>query len=102
MKNTVLKQILLPVVIILVLLTSLIVGTVVKVFSSSYQVEINQRNMNTASYIAEAVGLFLDGAYNVSDEFTRNPDVMSMETARQSPVLASVVDRNPYLELIYI
>ncbi|MBQ9206640.1 MAG: methyl-accepting chemotaxis protein [Treponema sp.] len=102
MKNTILKQILFPVVIILVLLTALIVGTVVKVFSSSYQVEINQQNKNTASYIAEAVGLFLDGAYNVSDEFTRNPDVMSMETSLQSPVLASVVARNPYLELIYI
>ncbi len=102
MKHTILKQILIPIVIILVLLTALIVGTVVKVFSSSYRVEINQRNTNTASYIAEAVGLFLDGAYNVSDEFTRNPDVMSMETDLQTPVLASVVARNPYLELIYI
>ena len=44
MKNTILKQILFPVVIILVLLTALIVGTVVKVFSSSYQDEINQQN----------------------------------------------------------
>ena len=102
MKNSILKQILVPVVIILVILTALIVGTVVKVFSSSYQDEINQQNANTASYIGDAVSLFLDGAYNVSDEFTRNPDVMSMETSLQSPVLASVVARNPYLELIYI
>ena len=102
MKNTIFKQILIPIVAILVILSCLIVGTVARVFSSSYRTEIETQNLNTASYIAEAVSLFLDGAYNLTEEFTNNPDIQSMKTQLQNPHLASVVSKNPYLELIYI
>ena len=102
MKKTILGQILIPVVLVLTLLTALIVTTVVRVFSSSFTKEVEERNCATATYIAESVGTFLDGAYNVSEEMSKNPDVVSMSTSRQTPVLASTVKRNPYLELIYI
>ena len=98
----ILKQLLFPIVLILVLLTVSITGSIIFVYSSSYTSQVNEQNMNTASYIAEAVHTFLDGAYSVSDELVHNPDIISMDTAAQTPALAATVQRNPYIELIYV
>lgn len=102
MKKGILWQVLFPVMVIFVVLTALIMGSVFRVFSSSYREEVDERNQNTASYIAEAVSAFLNGAYGISEELSRNPDVVSMQNELQTPPLVSVVERNPYLEVIYI
>lgn len=102
MKNTILKQIMFPVLIILVLLTAAIVGTVVKVFSSSYRAEIGRQNESIAFSIAESVSRYLDGAYSLTDDFWRNSDILSMDGGRQTAVLQAVTERNPYIELAYI
>ena len=101
MKNTILKQILIPVLAILVLLTVLIIGTVVRLFSSSYRTEIDERNENTASYIADEIQTFMSGAYNLTDDFWRNPYIMNWNGDEQKIVLEDVVRRNPYIELAY-
>ena len=100
-KRSILWQILLPILVILVCLTALIIGSVIYTFTSSYTAEINARNADTASYIAEAVTNFMDGAYNLSEELVYNSDIISMETEKQHAVLASTVARNPYMETIY-
>ena len=101
-KNSILRQILLPVVVILVCLTGLIIGSVIYIFSSSYTTEINTQNEHTASYIAETVTNFMDGAYNITDEIGHNPYVIEMDGRKQESVLVSAVQRNPYIELAYI
>ncbi|WP_191018056.1 methyl-accepting chemotaxis protein [Treponema zioleckii] len=101
-KNSILKQILLPVVVILVCLTVLIIGSVSYTFSSSYTEEICAQNADTASYIAESVTNFMDGAYNITDEVGHNPHIIGMDGNEQAPVLVSAVERNPYIELAYI
>lgn len=101
MKNTILKQILIPVLAILVMLTALIIGTVVRLFSSSYRTEIDERNGNTASYIADEIQTFMSGAYNLTDDFWRNPYIMNWNGDEQKIVLEDVVRRNPYIELAY-
>jgi len=100
-KGSILWQFLLPIVVILVCLTTLIIGSVIYTFTSSYTTKINAENSDTASYIAEAVSNFMDGAYNLSEELVYNSDIISMETDKQHSVLASVVARNPYMETIY-
>ena len=100
-KGSILWQFLLPIVVILVCLTALIIGSVIYTFTSSYTAKINAENSATASYIAEAVSNFMDGAYNLTEELVYNSDIISMETDKQHSVLASVVERNPYMETIY-
>ena len=100
--NSIKKQLLYPVVSILVLLTVLIIGSVILVFSVSYTKDINAQNLRTADYIAEAVSNFMDGAYNLCEELVNNAEVVSMNGEVQHRVLASTVERNPYFETMYI
>ncbi len=101
-KNSILWQILRPVVLILIILTVLIIGSVIYTFTSSYTSEINAQNSSIADCISEAVSNFMDGAYNLSEELVNNSEIISMNGEAQHRVLASVVERNPYLETIYI
>lgn len=101
-KNSILRQILFPIVIILVSITVLIIGGVIYTFSSSYTNNIITQNANTASYIAEAVTNFMDSAYNITDEIGHNPYITGMDRIQQESVLTSVTERNPYIELAYI
>jgi methyl-accepting chemotaxis protein len=106
MKNTkhssIFKQLLLPVILIMVILTVSIVATVIGIFLSSYEKQINQQNKETAESIARNVSSFLYGAYKVSEELSINPLITSMKTSDQTPVLSSAVKRNTYMELIYV
>lgn len=101
-KNTILQQLLFPVVAILVVLTAVIIGSVIRVFTSSYSEEVNKQNLHLAEYLADAVGTFLDGAYSLTDEIVHNADIISMDGNVQHTVLASTVARNSYLETMYI
>lgn len=100
-KTSILKQILFPVVTILVCLTALIIGVVLGIFSYFYKSEVDERNLNTSQYVAETVGKFLDGAYNVSEELSKNPVLLSGDEGAIRSSLEDCVKRNDYIELLY-
>ncbi len=100
-KNNILKQLLVPIVIILVLLTTVIIGAVLGIFTSFYNTQINERNLSTSSYVAESVSEFLVGAYNVGLEVTKNPTVLSGSERSIHEMLEDTSVRNPYMELLY-
>ena len=101
-KSSILWQLLVPVVLILFFLTSLIIGSVIRVFTSSYGSEVMAQNLSVAEYLSEAVGTFLDGAYSLTEEISANSDVRSMNGEAQHEVLASTAERNNYIETIYV
>lgn len=44
----------------------------------------------------------MDGAFSMTEEISKNPSILTMNTDIQTPILADCVARNEYLELLYI
>lgn len=89
-------------IIIVLCLTLSITSVTYILFINYYESQIYKETENTSGFIYNNVSTFIDGAYNISAELVNNPEILSMETEKQSPLLASCVERNDYLELIYI
>ncbi|MDR1950443.1 MAG: methyl-accepting chemotaxis protein [Spirochaetaceae bacterium] len=70
-------------------------------YTASYEKQIFAENNRNAASLASRVYGFTNTAYRVVEEICFNRDVLSMETALQTPVLVSTIGRNDYFELLY-
>jgi methyl-accepting chemotaxis protein len=70
-------------------------------YTASYERQLFAENSRNVSSLASRVYAFTNTAYRVVEEICFNRDVLSMETARQTPVLVSTIKRNDYFELLY-
>ncbi len=101
-KKSIFKQMLTPMIAIVSALAVVLLVIVAVFFSSFYEKEIHSRNGDKAKLMAGEISTFVDGAYSVTEELSVNPSILSMDTEIQTPILADCVDRNTYLELLYI
>ena len=98
----ILNKMLIPVVAVVAVLAVAIVGVMGVIFYNSYQSRVVSDSEAETALIGKNVAAFLSEAYAISEELANDPDILSMDTAAQTPVLEKCVERNPYLELLYI
>lgn len=100
--KSIFKQMLIPMIAIVVLLSMVLVTIIAAFFISFYKKEIQIKNQERAGLLSESIQIFVDGAYNMAEELSVNPSILSMDTPIQSSILKSCIDRNPYFELLYV
>lgn len=101
-RTSIFKQLLLPMIAIVCTLALCLTGIVVSIFVESYENEIYGRSQDKSQLISGEIATFLDGAYGITEELSVNPSILTMDTNVQTPILEDCVERNPYLELLYI
>ena len=87
---------------VVLLMTLTICGVTYAALINSYREEVNHTLADNANFIASDVETFIDGAYDMLEELSVNPEVLTMDTAAQTPLLSGCVNRNDYLELLYV
>ncbi len=90
----------------LVLIFALLVG-VIGVFVNHTLKEKNQTDslakaQSESAYVGDIVENFVSGAYNIGLEFAENPDILSLDTERETPLLVNAAKNNSYMELLYV
>ncbi len=75
---------------------------ILTVFVTAYEKDIYSRNQDISNLLAGETEVFMDGAYSLNETLAENPDILTMETDIQTPILAGCVGNNSYLEQIYI
>jgi len=88
--------------VIIVVLLLVIPIVTVYLLSNAYDEQIRLETEKTTSSISHTVRTFINGAYNLSFELSDNPSVLSMDPDITGMVLRNCVERNPYMELIYL
>ncbi|EOS25618.1 hypothetical protein C806_01745 [Lachnospiraceae bacterium 3-1] len=101
-KTGIFKQILLPMIAVVCALAVGLTGIVTVIYMWSYEKEVYGRSQDKSQLVAGEIATFLDGVYGITEELSRNPSILTMETEVQTPILEDCVSRNPYLELLYI
>lgn len=101
-KKSIFRQLLLPMIAIVCAMAAALVTIILSVFSQSYEKEVYQRSEDKSNLMAGEIRTFLDGAYGVTEELAVNPSILTMDTQIQTPILEDCVNRNTYLELLYI
>ncbi len=101
-KKNIFKQLLLPMIAIVCSLAIALVTIILSVFSQSYEKEIYKRSHDKSNLMGGEIRTFLDGAYGVTQELAVNPSILTMDTQIQTAILEDCVNRNTYLELLYI
>lgn len=101
-KKSIFKQLLFPIIAIVCVMAVCLTVSIAVVFKSNYEEEIYERDRGRSQLVSGNIAAFLDGAYEVTEELSVNPSILSMETGIQTPILEDCVRRNPYLELLYI
>ena len=101
-KSVILKQLLRPIVITIVVLTILIVSVMGVISYKTYESRVISDSEAETELIAENVGGFISRAYTLSEELAKSPDILTMDTDIQTPILEDCVARNSYLELLYV
>lgn len=102
MKKSIMGQLLFPMITIVCVLALILTGIIAAIFSKTYENEIYSREREKSLLVASDIATFMDGAYGVTEELSVNPSILTMETNVQTPILEDCVERNPYLELLYI
>ena len=97
-KKSILKQLLIPMLTLAVALPAV----VLVIFTTSYEQEIYKKNEQLSSLMAGEISIFMDEAYHVNEELADNPSILTMDTDVQTPILKRCVERNSYLDQIYI
>lgn len=97
-KKSILKQLLIPMLTLAVALPAV----VLLIFTTSYEQEIYSKNKQLSSLMAGEISIFMDKAYQVNRELADSPGILSMDTDVQTPLLKRCVERNSYLDQIYI
>lgn len=97
-KKSILKQLMIP----MITLTIALPAVVLVIFSTSYEQEIHSKNKQLSALIAGEISIFMDKAYQVNGELADNPSILTMDTNIQTDILVRCVERNPYLDQIYI
>ncbi len=100
--KSIFQKIMIPMVLIVCLLGGFILGIVGNMFLGTYEQQIYEENSNTASFVAQSVGSFMDMAYRITEQLACMDDIYTMDTQIQTPILEDTVERNDYFELIYI
>lgn len=97
-KKSIFKQLLIPMMALAIVLPVVLLA----IFITSYEQEIYTKNKEISSLMAEEISTFMDGAYHMNEELSANPSILTMDTDIQTPILAQCVERNSYLDQIYI
>lgn len=97
-KKSILKQLLIPMLILAVALPAV----VLVIFTTSYEQEIHAKNKQLSSLMAGEISIFMDEAYHINEELADNPSILTMDTKVQTSILQRCVERNSYLDQIYI
>lgn len=101
-KKSILGQLLFPMITIVCILALILTGIIAAIFSKTYEDEIYSRGRDKSLLVASDIATFMDGAYEVTEELSVNPSILTMKTDVQTPILEDCVKRNSYLELLYI
>lgn len=101
-KKSILGQLLFPMITIVCILALILTGIIATIFSKTYEDEIYSRGRDKSLLVASDIATFMDGAYEVTEELSVNPSILTMKTDVQTPILEDCVKRNSYLELLYI
>ncbi len=100
--RSIFQRIMVPMVLIVCLLGTGILMIVSRLFQDIYERQIYEENNKTANFVAQSVGSFMNMAYRITEQLANMDDILSMDTALQTPILEGTVERNDYFELIYI
>lgn len=100
--RSVFQKILIPMILIVCLSGAAIMGIIGKLFTETYEKQIYQENSDTASFVAQSVGSFMDMAYRITEQLANMKEIKTMDTEKQTPVLQDTIARNDYFELLYI
>lgn len=98
----ILARLLIPITTIVSTMAILILISIGVVFTNGYEKQIYTENEELASAVSGQVENFMKMAYNVSADLAENESMLSMENAKQTPILQSNIKRNDYFELLYI
>ncbi len=101
-RTSIFRQLLWPMVAIVCALAVCLTGIVVSIFVKSYEQDIYARSREKSQLVSGNIATFLDGAYGIAEELSVNPSILTMQTNVQTPILQDCVQRNPYLELLYV
>ena len=74
----------------------------VYLLTGTYDEQIRGETAQTTHTIHLAIRSFIDGAYNLSYQLAESPDILTMDTAVQTPMLEGAARRNDYMELLYV
>lgn len=97
-KKSIFRQLLIP----MIILAAAVPAVVLVIFTTSYEREIYEKNTELSSLMAGEITIFMDGAYQMNAELADNPSILTMDTRVQTPILEKCVERNSYLDQIYI
>ncbi|MDE6203731.1 MAG: cache domain-containing protein, partial [Lachnospiraceae bacterium] len=97
-KKSIFKQMLVLMITVICALAAIIL----MIFMTACEKDIYFRNQDISNLLAGEIGVFMDGAYSINEGMAENPVILTMETEIQTPILARCVERNTYLEQIYI
>lgn len=100
--RSIFQKIVIPMALIVCILGIAILGIVGNMFTETYEQQIYEENVNTASFVAQSVGSFMNMAYRITQQLADMEDIIGMETDVQTPILENTIRRNDYFELIYI
>lgn len=101
-KKSIFKQLLLPTIAVVCALAFILTTIILIVFGKTYEKTIYQSITDRSNLVSGNITAFLNGAYEMTEELAINPSILTMETDVQTPILAECVERNSYLELLYI
>ena len=101
-EKSIFKQLLCPMIAIVSVLSIVLASAIVLTVSKSYEKEVLEQNLDKSKLVAGEISAFMDGAYGLTEELSKNPSILTMNTDVQTQILADCVSRNPYLELLYI
>jgi len=101
-QKNIFKQLLIPIIAIVTALAVVLTVAIVVIVSKSYEKEIYKKSEDKSLLVAGEISAFMDGAFNMTEEMSKNPSILTMNTDIQTPILTDCVARNEYLELLYI
>jgi len=101
-QKSIFKQLMIPMIAIVTALAVVLTVVIVVIVSKSYEKEIYKKSEDKSSLVAGQISAFMDGAFNMTEEMSKNPSILTMDTDIQTPILSDCVARNEYLELLYI
>jgi len=99
--KTLFGKLLISFILIIALIIVSVLASFYLVYSRSFEEQIIAENSLQAQYIARSLHSFLTAAYKEIEELAFNNDVISMDTASQTPVFVSAQKRNDNFELLY-
>lgn len=86
---------------IIILILGFVLISFTFIYTKNYEKQVIAENNRFAAMIGGELYSFMDRSYHIVEELAFNTDVKSMQTASQTPVFVSCLERNPYFELIY-